>query len=47
MPSKPLGGMAQIIHNDLGRTKHFITAAVAMLDDFEDAMIGLAAVMPH
>jgi hypothetical protein len=39
--------MGQIIHKDLGRTKHFVTAAVAMLDDFEDDMIGLAAVLPR
>jgi hypothetical protein len=39
--------MAQIIHNDLGRTKHFVAVAVAMLGDFKDNMIGLAAVMPH
>jgi hypothetical protein len=39
--------MAQIIHNDLSRTKHFVTTAVAMLDDCEDDMIGLATVMPH
>jgi hypothetical protein len=41
------GGRAQIIHNDLGRTKHFVAAAVATLDDFEDDMIGLAAVVPQ
>ena len=39
--------MAQIIHKDLGRTKHFVAAAVATLDDFEDDMIGLAGVVPH
>ena len=40
-------GMAQRVHNDLGRTKHFVAAAVAMLQDFEYDMIGLAAVLPH
>jgi hypothetical protein len=39
--------MAQIVHNDLGRTKHSVAVAVAMLDDFEDDMIGLAKVIPH
>ena len=39
--------MAQIIHNDLGRTKHFVAAAVAALGDFEDDVIGLAWVVPH
>ena len=39
--------MAQIIHNDLGRTKDLIAAAVAALGDFEDDLIGLAWVMPH
>jgi hypothetical protein len=39
--------VAQIVHNDLGRTKHFVAVAVAMLDDFKDDMIALAAVAPH
>ena len=39
--------MAQIVHNDLGRTKHFVAVAVTMLDDFKDDKIGLAAVIPH
>ena len=39
--------MAQIIHNDLGRTKNFVAATVATLSNFEDDLIGLAAVMPH
>jgi hypothetical protein len=40
-------GMAQIVHNDLGRTKQFVAVAIAMLDDFKDDITALAAVMPH
>jgi len=41
------GAMAQVVHNDLGRTKDLIAAPVATLGDFEDDMIGLAGVVPH
>jgi len=41
------GRMAQVVHNDLGRTKDRIAVAVATLSDFEDDMIGLAGVVPH
>ena len=39
--------MAQIIHDDFGRTKHFVAAAVATLDDFENDLIGLAGFVPQ
>jgi hypothetical protein len=39
--------MAQIIHNDLGRTKDLIAARVATLSHFEDDLIELAWVVPH
>ena len=39
--------MAQIIHNDLGRTKDRIAAAVATLSHFENGPIGPAWVVPH
>jgi hypothetical protein len=41
------GAAAQIIHNDLGRTKDLIAAAVASLSHFQDDPIGLARVVPH
>jgi hypothetical protein len=39
--------LARIIHNDLGRTKHFVAATVTTLDNFEDDMIRLAGVVSY
>jgi hypothetical protein len=41
------GEIVQIIYNDLGWTKDLIAEAVAMLNNFEDDLIGLAWVVPH
>ena len=37
--------MAQIIHNDLGRTKDLIAARVAALSHFKDDLIGLSRIV--
>jgi hypothetical protein len=39
--------LARIVHNDLGWAKHFVSAAVTALDDFEDDVIGLPRIVPY
>jgi len=41
------GKAAEIIHNDLGRTKHLVPAAIAALGNLQDDMIRLGRVMAH
>ncbi|MDR3406211.1 MAG: hypothetical protein P4L99_27250 [Chthoniobacter sp.] len=39
--------MARIVHDNLGRAKHFITTRITTPNDFEDDVIGLPWIAPY